>query len=324
MKLDLDIHTFVQTALIFAIVIALYSLWRGFYLLTTAHKIKFFRLRQEHTTNGWRAFLVFFILGFLAFFLWVAAEPLAYRYFPPTITATKMPTLTISPTITLKPTITETPTYTLTPSESYTPTSTSTPFIPEDVAQRFSSSVTPSANVLFSPIVFSDTVDQDNLPLNTNTSFTNPIKAMYAIFSYDQMQTGVQWTALWYRNRELIFFETAPWFGSTGGYAFSLWKPQRADELLPGDYEVQLFVGMEWLTVGGFKLEGDPPTLTPSPLPSLTPKPTITRRPTTTPKPTITRRPTMTPKPTRTLRPSPSATLDEALIRNLILTTPLR
>lgn len=306
MQIGLDIRTFVQVALWITVVLALYYFWRGVTLLLSSTKVKFFRIRQERTTQGWLSLLYFILLGLLSLFLGIAAEPLAYRYFPPTPTFTKTPTPTLSPTATLKPTITLTTTYTLTPSESYTPTSTSTPFVPLDIMQRFSSSVTPSGKAVFSPITFTDAMDKNNRPLNPNTTFKNPVKAMYAFFSYDQMQEGVQWTALWYRNGELVYYETAPWSGSTGGYAYSFWQPQRPDEWQPGTYQVQLFVGMDWLAADNFTIEGYPPTLTSTPLPTITPRPTNTRRPTATPLPTLTRRPTATPKPTFT--PSPTRT----------------
>jgi len=307
MRLGLDIHTFVVVSFWITLGLSFYFLWRGFYLLLSSTKVRFFRIRQEQTSRGWLSLVYFILSGFLTLFLGIAAEPLAYRYFPPTPTLTKTPTPTLPPTITPKPTITLTPTYTLTPAESYTPTSTSTPYVPEDIMQRFNSSVTPSGKAIFSPITFTDALDKNDRPLNPNTSFKNPIKSMYAFFSYDQMQEGVQWTALWFRNGNLVFFETAPWQGSTGGYAYSVWQPQRPDEWQPGLYEVQLFVGQDWLASGTFTLEGNPPTLTPSPLPTITPRPTNTRQPTATPKPTLTRRPTATPRPTFT--PSPTRTL---------------
>jgi type VI secretion system secreted protein VgrG len=103
--------------------------------------------------------------------------------------------------------------------------------------------------------------------------FSDPIDYICAVFTYDQMLPGVQWTALWYRDGELIHYETIPWDGETGGFGFSEWEAP-AQEWLPGTYEVQIFVGLEWKVVGQFLLEGDSPTRVPTV--SSTPSPTVT------------------------------------------------
>ena len=92
---------------------------------------------------------------------------------------------------------------------------------------------------------------------------------MCAVFTYDQMIPGSQWTALWYRDGQLVHYETIPWDGEVGGYGFSEWEAP-AEEFSPGTYEVQIFVGLEWKVVGQFLLQGDAPT----PLPTATPTPT--------------------------------------------------
>ena len=105
---------------------------------------------------------------------------------------------------------------------------------------------------------------------------------MCAVFSYDQMIPGSQWTALWYRNNELVHYETIPWDGEVGGYGFTEWKAP-AEEWLPGTYEVRIFVGLDWKVVGQFILQGDAPTkiptltVTPSPTPTRTKIPTPTK-----------------------------------------------
>ena len=47
-----------------------------------------------------------------------------------------------------------------------------------------------------------------------------------------------------------------------GGYGFTEWKAP-AEEWLPGTYEVQIFVGLDWKVVGQFILQGDAPTPSP-------------------------------------------------------------
>jgi type VI secretion system secreted protein VgrG len=126
---------------------------------------------------------------------------------------------------------------------------------------------------VFSPLQF--TLDCSNFnEFTSETVFQAPIRYMCAVFTYDGMSTNVQWTALWFRDGELVHFETIPWDGETGGYGFTEWEAP-AEEWLPGTYEVQIFVGLDWKVVGQFILQGDAPT----PVPTETPTPTKTLPP---------------------------------------------
>jgi type VI secretion system secreted protein VgrG len=125
------------------------------------------------------------------------------------------------------------------------------------------------------------------------------------VFSYDQMTPGAQWTALWYRDGKLVHNESIPWNGETGGFGFTEWEAPAA-EWLPGTYEVQIFVGLEWKQIGQFIVEGEAPTAIPTRTPSITPTPSKTRTPTNTS--TITQTPTATRTPRPTLTPLPTST----------------
>jgi hypothetical protein len=171
--------------------------------------------------------------------------------------------------------------------------------------------VTPNPDAIFSQLVFSRAIDANYQPVGSATVFVNPIKNIIATFSYDKMTDGTQWTALWYREGELVHFESLVWDGGTGGYGFTEWEPDPG-EWLAGEYEVQVFVGMDWKVVGRFTVQGDPPTKRPTQAPSVTatvsatPSPSRTQTPSRTPVPSNTRKPTNTPRPSDT--PWPSAT----------------
>ncbi len=107
---------------------------------------------------------------------------------------------------------------------------------------------------------------------------------MCAVFTYDQMTPNAQWTALWYRDGKLVHYETIPWDGEVGGYGFTEWEAP-AEEWLPGTYEVQIFVGLDWKVVGQFILQGDAPTGVPTLSPTPTVTPSVTPSPTETPLP---------------------------------------
>ena len=308
----LDIQTFIRVLVILLALATLIALTIGVSGIRESRRLKYYRLRRSRLVAGWRAILI--SIGLLAVTLIVSrfGEPVAYRYYTISPTPSLTPTSSTTPTITLSPTITLTPSITPTLSETYTPTPTTTPYVPLAVEVNFLGTITPPAEAVFSPLRFAQGIDLAYNPINPDTSFTNPIKEMYAIFSYDNMADGVQWTALWYREGELVYFETQPWDGGTGGFGFSDWKPE-PEEWLPGLYQVQIFIGLDLAVSAEFEVLGFPATRTPTPsntptmTNTLTPTPTLTPTITNTPTVTITRWPTLTPTPTRTPYP-PTAT----------------
>ena len=269
-------------------------------------------------------FVLYGIFSFtIAFLTNRFAAPLSYKVFEPSPTATMTPTITITPTITTTPTITNT--YTITPTLEFT----STPAMPAAIGEGFASEITPNPQAVFSNLAFARELTEDYLPIEALDTFEQPNTEIFGSFSYDKMTPGSQWTALWFREGELIYFESIPWNGASGGYGFTnLSLP--TDEWLPGDYEVQIFAGNTWKTTGVFSVIGNAPTATPAPTtepeaeaitaqvteeagftltttptaiiqepleptvtPSLTPTVTKTMQPSATPVPTTTRRSTV-------------------------------
>ena len=300
----MDIRAGIFTTVILAVLAALVFFRIGIRSIQSARKLTFYRLRRQRMSGGWRMLFTGVLLLFFGVWLGRFGEPIAYRYFPPSPTASLTPTISPIPSITLSPTITLTPTITDTPAVTDTPTITSTPFVPPAVEALFESQVTPNPNAVFSPLLFS-TVYENSECVASSTAFVNPILEMWACFSYDGMLPGVQWTALWYRGNELVHYETYPWDGSTGGLYYSQWSPP-AEMWLSGEYQVQLFVGNDLKVIGRFIVSGDPPTA--SPTLSLTPTvaPTSTR--TASPTPTSSRTPVPTGTATATRTPVPTAT----------------
>ena len=209
--------------------------------------------------QGWRRIFAAIVLGLMAWMLNSFAEPLAYSFYTPSPTPTASPTITLTPTVSLTPSITLSPTITETPSESETPTVSPTPHIPLAIEGKFTGTLTPPADAIFSAIDFSNIgLDGLNRAIDPTDTFTNPVGSMFAAFSYNGLANGIQWTALWYRQNELVSFETKPWDGGTGGYGYSEWHP-KAEEWLPGEYQVQLFLGYDWYQVDFFDVIGNPP-----------------------------------------------------------------
>lgn len=287
----MDIRAGVITTAILAVIAAIWLFRSGIRALQSARRLTFFRLRQQRVSAGWQLMGGGLLLVVLAIVLLRFGEPVAYSFFPPSPTPTLTPTRTAIPTTTLSPTITLTPTITETPSTTDTPTITPTPYIPPAIEALFESVVTPNSDAAFSPLLFS-TVRQDFQCVAPSTIFVNPVREMWACFSYNNMLPGVQWTALWFHEGELVHYETEQWAGATGGSGgFTHWAP--APEMWQaGTYTVTLFVGQEWKVVGQFVVSGDPVTATVTPSPSATatpsPLPSPSRTPTRTPTPPAT------------------------------------
>lgn len=296
---NLEIHTTVQIAFFIALALAVIFIPLGINRIASGRKLPYFRKRRDQMLIGWRMLIASIILGGLALFFNNFAEPVIYTYFAPSPTQKRTPTITLTPTISLTPTITFTPTITLTPQFSNTPTITPIPSVPPLIEARFESQVTPDPAAVFSPIQFAQNIDNNYSPINPQNLFTNPIKHLYGVFSYDGVSDRSQWTSIWYRDGELVYFETKPWDGGTGGYGYTDWNPDPS-QWLPGEYEVQIFNGNFFKVSGRFTITGNPPTPKPTPTPSFTPSntpfPTVTRTPTLT----RTIKPSRTPAPTRT------------------------
>ncbi len=271
---------------------AVLSAWRAIRSIRKGRNVVYYRIRQSLVSKGWKTIVFSAGLVLAAVLVGTLAEPVAYIYFPPSPTLSLTPTITLTPTISLTPTITKTPTITLTPAISNTPTVTGTPFIPSAIEAQFSGRVTPNPAAAFSPLQFSRAAEKFKA-VNPQTVFQNPVQKLYVTYSYDGMTNGIDWTMLWYRGEELLKYETSPWEGGTGGrgqYELDL----LAEKWLPGTYRVIFFVGMEWKTIGEFRVTGSPPSPTPTHYPSLTPTVTWTPRPTWTLRPTDTRWPSQT------------------------------
>jgi hypothetical protein len=168
--------------------------------------------------------------------------------------------------------------------------------------------VTPNAAAIFSPLQFTQKIDK-NLPVNPAVTFANPVGKLFGTFSYDKMNNGAQWSALWYSlaDHHLICSETKPWDGGTGGYGYTECDPS-SEQWQPGDYEVQIFVGVNWESSGRFSVTGQPPPPTVTPTPSRTHIPTTTLTPTRTKAPTLNPAYSLTPSPTRSPYPTITST----------------
>jgi len=303
--MNIDIQTTVTIIFILLILAGGAILFSAFRAFQEARRLRFFLKRRKILGRAWQLVFYAALVITAAFLVNSYVEPITYQVFEPS------PTSTLTPTMTLTPTITQTATITLTPTMTQTPEFTSTPIMPAVISEGFTSEVTPNPESIFSDLIFAKRLNGEYLPIDPNVRFDQPNTTIYGAFSYDKMIPETQWSALWFRDGELIEYESIPWNGASGGYGYTdMALP--SDEWLPGFYEVQIFVGDTWTASGYFEVFGDPPTPTPTLTATMTLTPTETAVNTATIIPTGTLKPSETPQPTltstRTLVPTLTAT----------------
>ena len=122
-----------------------------------------------------------------------------------------VPTRSGSPTS--SPTPVKSPTFfVITPSPINSPTSalTPTPALPIAVQALIQGTVTPAYDVQIGKIHFSTEINGYQL-VAPATSFQNPIKRVFAEFTFQPIGVKVAWTALWFQNGQLKAIDTTSW-----------------------------------------------------------------------------------------------------------------
>ncbi|MDO9547267.1 MAG: hypothetical protein Q7J07_11040 [Pelolinea sp.] len=306
--MNIDIQTTVSLLFIILLFLGGGIFITAFRAFQEARRLRFFLKRRELLGRAWKlAFFAILVIA-AAFLINNFAEPLTYQVFQPS------PTASLTPTITPTSTITPTATLTLVPTETEIPEFTPTPIMPAAISEGFGSEVTPNPESVFSGLTFAKRLTGEYLPIDPSESFDQPNATLYGSFSYDKMIPGAQWSALWFRDGELIAYESIPWDGGSGGTGSTdITLP--SDEWLPGSYEVQIFVGETWKTSGNFEIVGVPPTPTATTTSTSTPQPTETQVSTATSIPTAT--------PTSSVTPLPIATSTGTLIPTFTATNTL-
>jgi hypothetical protein len=274
--MNIDIATTIKVLIIFlglGLIISLFFAYRSIHL---GLHLQFFRKRRDLINHGWNLIFLAILLAVVALIVSRFGEPVAFRYFPPSPTATGTPTITPTPTITLTPKDTFTPTITLTLQYTYTPQ------LPLEAQQTIQTPIGPDTVAVFSKMQFASQLSKDGVVTDNLTTFPATVSHIYGGYSFDGMALSVQWTAVWLLNGSPVHIETNPWKVGPGGYGYTDWDCTTG-ACVPGDYEAQIFVGSTWKTSGRFTITGagvtGTGTITPSPV-SPVPTPTITPSPT--------------------------------------------
>jgi hypothetical protein len=262
----MTIDSSVQLAALLMLLGLILAVWVGWRRIRAASQLRYYLLRRERLHQGWRLLLVGIGLGLLSILTQLFGRQAVYIIIPPTPSRTPSPTITSTPTISSTPTVTATASITPTPSQTATATITPTPVLPEAITVVFLDTVTPPPDAALSPIDIALRLDRLNRAITPETTFANPIKKLYGAFTYNNLLDGVRWTAVWLRDGQTVCLETKQWDGGTGGYGYTECEP--SEGWLPGNYEIQLYLGLTWQVSARFAVTGQPPTPTATPTPS--------------------------------------------------------
>jgi hypothetical protein len=244
-------------------------IWLGYQRIRAAQQLPYFTLRRQRLREGWRLVGLGFSLGLFGLFTRLFGAQAALVLITPTPSLTPTPTLTPTASVTPTPSITPTASATLTPSITPTPSATPTPEIPGALTVLFRETITPRPEAVFSQLEFAGQLDRLNRAIRPAEAFDNPIGRLFGAFTYDGLDDGVRWTALWYFGSQIVCSETKPWDGGTGGYGFTECEPEGG--FPPGEYEVRMFLGVVWQVSGRFLVVGPVPTSVPTGTPTSTP-----------------------------------------------------
>lgn len=121
---------------------------------------------------------------------------------------------------------------------------------------------TPLPDAVFSPMLVARRIDNQNQAVNPQEDFEAPIGRLFGAFTYNNLQDGIRWTAVWKLGSEVICIETQPWDGGTGGYGYTECEPEN---WVPGEYEIQIFYGELWMVSTRFEVIGEASMSTQSP-----------------------------------------------------------
>jgi hypothetical protein len=244
-----------RQGIVLVVQIVIYALLGGLAVLVSlgwretrsANQIPFFRLKRERVSRGWRFIFLGILMGVVAAGLQIFGIGVVEGLVPVTSGSQSDDradhSATTADTTTPTRSSLETPTATITP----TPTERGTPTIPEAIIALFDESVTPDAQAVFGPITVATEVSYPAFP--DDEVFETVEGILYGLFSYDFLEPGVRWTAVWLWEDEIACVDTKPWDGEIGGWGYTECE---LDQWPAGEYFIHMFLGQEWMISAQF------------------------------------------------------------------------
>jgi hypothetical protein len=193
---------------------------------------------------------------------WTPTSPLLMTAsHTPTFTATATDTLVPSATATATPsrtrTATRTPTPTFTPTVTNTPTPTFTlsPTFEQILKLTQPALVTmrqPGESVLLAITAADQTLSLDHTPVEPKTTFGIGVKRIYLFFAFENMNNGVRWSRVLYREGVAVQGQTYLWGMGESGDSFFFFGNDEG--YASGDYQIRLFVGSDEVSRFNFSI----------------------------------------------------------------------
>jgi hypothetical protein len=259
----------VVAALLFAL--SIHQLWRG-------RTGPYWRFRRQASQRGGRMFiasvLLFALAGAIGVYSRLAAIAVKnvgignsgglYGIVLPSITPTSDETILPSPTPTVTFTYTAVPSITPTSSATVTMTASSTPTASLTATASATPTATATATATFEQILnltlpasarpprsgasmtisAADTdVSANGTPVQSRTQFDPGLTRIYFFFSYQNMDNGVAWSRILYRDGVQIQGTTLLWSQGESGSSYFFFG--NADGYPSGQYDVRLVVGQQ-------------------------------------------------------------------------------
>jgi hypothetical protein len=236
-----------------------FMLYMGWRELQSAKLLPFYQVRRRRVARGWRFIIIGIAIALIAVTVQVFGQTVTDRLVPALSTSDDDSATRVS-TEDATATVTRTPEDTATPSITPSPTERGTPMLPNGLAESFTESVTPDSQAVFGQIDVATEIIYPARPGEEEFEWVEG--TLYGLFSYDFLETGVRWTAVWMWENEVICVESKPWDGGRGGWGYTECEP---DQWPPGEYYIDMFLGEEWWIGVEFTVLESAPTLTPTP-----------------------------------------------------------
>ena len=182
----------------------------------------------------------------------------------PTAVSTNTPIPTqVTPTNTTEPTpkptataVADEPTATKVATPTLQPQATPTSKAP--TATPTSVSLEPSIG----QIAFATSVSEDNQAISPDTTFSDDIEEIHAVFSYEGMSETVVWERYWYQDDEEVGSGTGTWDAGESG-TFDLSLTGGGEPLGAGEWKLEIYVNGELARGSTFTIESSAPPTSP-------------------------------------------------------------
>ena len=225
-----------------------------------------FRQQRQAQLRGASGVVAGLLLLAVSGLVAVFGQPVIESFVPPTATSTPSltptitPSQTATPTITLTPSQTVAPTNTLPPSATPTASLTPTPTLSPTPALPRAQVTLPAGTLTVTPppqaVIANLRISRFNTCRSESgvaTTFSPNPKSLYALFDYNNWLPDVRWSNVWLYNGQPVLVETLLWDGSTGGCGFA--EFDNGSQPWPaGEWEVQVFIGDQWLDTTRFTI----------------------------------------------------------------------